>query len=236
MLRYNDVKLCIKSFDLVLFRGSDFVSDFISLLQKHKLEDDKLTPWSLEPGEFTHVGIILCNDVLEDLDEDKIYIWESTMSGPLGDGVKNIQGNAFLGVQLRDFSLVVENYLEGDSRIAIAHLDTESRRYVDKNFDTIRIIISNYFIMVNNTRYDANAYSLMSSVFPCLRKRREAIEKMFKTSGWMFCSELVANVYKIIGLIPGDVEAKNVLPMDFVGYDEDKEVPIIVNEPYYINF
>ena len=125
---------------------------------------------------------------------------------------------------------VVNSYLSSgqDTRIAIAHLKPEIREKI------VNVWFTDYFNMINNTRYDANAYSLFASVFKCLRKRRDAIERMLGTDDWLFCSELVAHVYKTIGIFPAEVEPKDVLPMDYIGFDSDNVVPIIVDKPYDI--
>ena len=41
------------------------------------------------------------------MERNKLYIWESTMSGPLNDGVFNIHGDSFAGAQVRDLDDVV---------------------------------------------------------------------------------------------------------------------------------
>jgi hypothetical protein len=44
---------------------------------------------------------------------------------------------------------------------------------------------------------------------------------------------LVANVYKEFNIFPGDTDCRNVLPIDFFGYDEDG-LPAIVKQPQFI--
>ena len=58
-------------------------------------------------------------------------------------------------------------------------------------------------------------------------------------SHWQFCSELVANIYKDVGILPASVDAANVMPVDFITdpknptktLDKDGEVPPLFDFP-----
>jgi len=233
----------IKSFDLLFFKGSDFVSNLITYIQQ-KHHDDKifyedkkkkqiLKKWSNDPGEYTHVGMVLKNDILKDdtLDDDDVYVWESTMSGPLNDGVKNVRGHSYFGVQLRSLEELVKIYYNpGNTKISIASLMPYYRNIINENSPRV---IDQFIILFNQTtdkvRYDANVYSLFSAIIPCLRgNRRKIIEKFFDTEDWYFCSELAAEAYLTLGILDREiVNPKNVLPMDFLGFDKDDVIPIL---------
>ena len=73
----------------------------------------------------------------------------------------------------------------------------------------------------NGITYDANCWSLLSSIIPFLRPKRDHIEQFLNTDDWLFCSELVAEIYVKLGIFPDTVDPKNVVPMDFIGYDLD---------------
>ncbi len=234
---YSDIRDSLKSFDLILFKGGDFISDFIRFLEKRKLNKTSSSGYRLSSSEFSHVGMIVKSDILNDsrLKDDKVYIWESTMSGRLGEGVTNIDGESFLGVQLRDFDKVFDKYNEpADTRIAVAHLLDECREKV-MGFENTRELFTALFERLNGVRYDANPYSLFSSLISCIRCGRDEVEEMTGTEDWLFCSELVAVVYKSMGILAQSVEPKDVVPMDFLGYDSDdaKEggISVVVKEP-----
>ena len=59
-------------------------------------------------------------------------------------------------------------------------------------------------------------------------------------NNYIFCSELVSNIFKDLGLINKNVKSYNVLPPDFVKkndketYDEDREIPILLSDPLKI--
>jgi hypothetical protein len=67
-------------------------------------------------------------------------------------------------------------------------------------------------------------------------------EKRKNPSRWLFCSELVASIYRDMGLFPSDLVASDVMPVDFlpsedhVGetLDRDKKVPLVVHSPIII--
>lgn len=83
---YSDYKQYIEPLDIVLFRGGDLVSNSIRFFEKERLGN----------GCFSHSGIIVTRDVLfhPNMVPGKLYILESTVTGFLGCGVKNIDGKA----------------------------------------------------------------------------------------------------------------------------------------------
>ena len=113
---YDKYRDTIKSFDIVLFRGGDYVSDFIRFLESRYSPTQTSTQKykDITADAFSHVGLLLRGDVLEGVEnvsKDKIYVWESTMSGLLSeDGLKNVENNSHFGIQLRDFDELVEKY------------------------------------------------------------------------------------------------------------------------------
>jgi hypothetical protein len=228
---YQDAKEEIKPLDLLLFKGGDFVSNAIRFLEYVQLDDD----WA---DDFSHAGLVVTKDILDDdrLEEGVLYVWESTMSGKLGQNIYNMKGKAFLGVQLRNFDVLIEAYDEpNNTRIAFCPLrgnpydDVENRPQLKQKFTEI-------FTKYNGTRYDLNLYSLLSALYPRIRFLRPKIEKFLNTEDWLFCSELCALVYKELDVLPSTVNEKNVLPVDFItGVDEDSEIPNeFVGEPVYI--
>ena len=235
---YSEYAKKIRPFDLVLFRGKDYISDLIRFVQGKVLPEFSSAEYSISSDAFSHVGIIVTSEILDDdrLEDGKLYIWESTMSGNLSDGVPNIRGETYLGVQLRDFDKVVEGYDEDpDTRIAIAHI---SSVFFNEDYESLKGFFTRIFHKYNGTRYDANPVSLASGISPYFRPIRENVENLLGTEDWLFCSELVAVVYQELGWFSHNVEPKNVVPMDFVGRDGDSEedggIPVIVEKPIYI--
>jgi len=200
----------MKDLDIIIFRGVDFVSKTIQRLQSQFLRKEKA---------FSHVALVISTKIVDhpNMVPDKFYIWESTMSGKLSDGVLNIDGKSFFGAQVRDLDLVVNAYKKagGDaSLISINLKKTPSKRRFQKIFNKY-----------NGANYDMNFISLLSSLYPKLRCIRGKIEKYLHTDNWLFCSELCAIAYKEMKIIP-NLNTKNVVPEDFVGTsDADKQIP-----------
>jgi hypothetical protein len=78
-------------------------------------------------------------------------------------------------------------------------------------------------------RYDASCINLAAAAFPilrwirdhpCLRKFRDAFSRAFccgsRPSTWLFCSELVAQIYVLLGVFPESVNPADVIPTDFL--------------------
>lgn len=236
---YDEYRENIKSLDLILFRGGDYISDFIRFMEaKHsgKHSGKKQKKYNIPADAFSHVGLVVKSDILNDsrLSPEKIYVWESTMSGSLSeDGVSSIDGKAHFGVQLRDFDKVIEAYDSGpNTRIAISHLLPK----VD--CEALRDKFTELFKQYNGTAYDANPVSLASTVFSCLRPIRDDVEGMLGTEDFLFCSEFAALILKELGFYDEDTNPKNVVPMDFLGFDSDTDekggLPCIYSNPTYV--
>lgn len=219
---YESYRSLIKPLDLVLFKGADGVSALIRHLSKIQQGTQISTD-----DMFSHAGVIVTSDILDDprLKPGKLYIWESTLSGMLTDGVKNIDNKVEFGVQLRDFDKVMKGYdSDPNTRIAICHLKKSpkcNKQFKDK--------FTTFFQQVNGTTYDFNPRSLLSAVCKCTRKQTTEDED----NSALFCSELVAYCWKEMGILPDSVLAKHVCPQDFVGNDKDG-MPVVVCGPNYI--
>jgi hypothetical protein len=220
---YKDCLKEAKSFDLILFAGSDAISLLIKYITEKEI-NDKLDEHYGE-NTYSHVGIVIRKDVLDYLDDDKIYVWESTMSGKLGEGVKNIDGNSFLGIQLRDLEKVIKAYDDSDkTRVALLPLIID---YDTNKLDEFKRFFNRY----NNTLYDINPASLLSSLIPCIRPARKSFEELLGTEDLLFCSEMTTLVYKLLGLFPEHINEKNVVPQDFIGADIDGQIPANIFGP-----
>lgn len=229
----NDIKSNIKPLDLIVFRGSEFVSDAISLFQKITLGE----------GKWTHVGLVVTTDIIPIKNgiPGKLYIWESTMSGKLlGDGANNVETNAAtFGVQIRDLEDVVDNYdNDADSKIGWCKLknnpldkkDGESELEYLLRKSKISTDLTALNKKIGNATYDYNCLNLLSTVCcTCTKLRRN----VFGSSNKYFCSELVAKIYQNIGIISNNIDSEKVAPEEFLGHTNDGiiapvEQPIII--------
>jgi len=217
---YHQLKAQIRPFDLILFRGSDFVSDSIRKLQKKQLGKGADT--------FSHAGVIVTTEVLShpNMVPGKLYIFESTMSGKLGGGVKNINNETWLGSQIRDFDDVMETY-DNHKKTAIAWLKLKSNPLDNQPLDVIREKMAYFFGKYNHILYEVNISNLFMALFPKLRFCRCGSQQK-----QLFCSEVVALLYKKFGVLPEECVPTNVVPADFIVKDEDKQVDCNLWENY----
>ena len=231
MTTFNNIKNSLKPLDLVMFSGGEYVSHLIKFMEKNLLERPNEPNNGVDPGAFSHVGMVVTSDILEHKQvlPGKFYVLESTMGGPLSqDKVLNIMGKSKFGVQLRDLEELIPSYLSSEgSAIAIARLKPEySTLCRDKT------LFTSVFKKYNGRTYDINPISLAASLLKVCRCIREPMEEMTGTNNWLFCSELVAQVYIDMGVINNSINPKNVVPMDFVGFETDKNgIPNMIDYP-----
>lgn len=226
---YSECQAQMRPFDIIFFKGNALFSSVISILEKH---GNKI-PGS---GEFSHVAMVVNSDVLnhEKILPGRQYILESVVGGVFAHNVRNIDNKVVCGVQIRDLEDVVKAFdKSNDTIVAWGKL-------VDNPLDRmslceVRTRLSEFCNTYVGKLYDANPYSLLSSVFPCLRKCRSNVEEICGTSDWYFCSEIVALAFKHFGVYPGYVNEKDVLPRDLICPEGDSDkMPKIIDALTYI--
>ena len=222
-LKYQEIKTNIQPFDLILFKGHDFVSKFIQWLSRTELGDGA--------QEYSHAGIIVTRDILDipELLHGKLYIFESTMSGNLADGVPNIDGTSFLGVQIRDFDEVMKHY-DGHPNTRIHWLSLKGNPIHSLDKQIIYSKMQKLYEHYKWHRYEINPIQLFAAMFPRCRWLRPTccMDK------FVFCSELVADVYNEFGVF--SCHSENVIPADFAVQDEDKEIDFQKFDNYLITY
>lgn len=90
-ISWSEIRCLVKTYDLLLFRGNDFVSDAIANIERY----------DTGVGSFTHAGLVIRpSDLPADSplrtagDQDKVYVLESTASGKWVDGVPDAIGTS----------------------------------------------------------------------------------------------------------------------------------------------
>ena len=171
-------------------------------------------------------------------------------------------GRGFFGVQLCDLEEVIPVYIiNKTTKVAYCKLLsnpwelkvgeqqeslTSRRLQIQKDFAL-------FFESHQGRLYEMDPLSLLGAMFPPLRFIRDTQDQIFTSlikklnkwglinisvdsnmtpAGWQFCSELVANVYKLIGVLPDTLNSENILPITFFGYREISAP--IVNAPIYL--
>lgn len=237
-LTYKDLLEKAKPFDLIVFRGEDFISSTISHVEKK----------AFGTGEWTHVGVIITKDVLDfkNAKRGKLYVWESTMSGGIsGDNVLDEETNkGKFGVQIRDFEKVIQSYLRtGKSRIGWCPL--KNNPLVKKSNETIDDFVNRIFKIKNcvtefykahkDSPYDNKVLPLFKTIFPCFGKL-PLIHKLFKSKNKLFCSEMVTLLYQHLNLVDISIDPETIAPVELIGssshinlFDKDTIVDIVAS-------
>lgn len=244
---YDAYKQHIKPFDLIFFKGNDFASAIVGWAEKKTSLGTSTFGYEIRNDEFTHCGIVVTSDILTHplVEKDKLYIWESTMSGILApDGVKNITGRSFYGSQLRDLDTLIDAYdFPDDTAIAVAHLLPTIFDPQNDLIDTEMSIIpslkqrfTRIFNKYDAVPYNTNPATLGASAFSCLRPSSKCLSDDNDNDDLeLFCSELIARVFMELGFLPDTIKPEYVIPMDFFGFDSEKNkqerVPRIVERP-----
>lgn len=235
---YVAYKRNLKPFDIILFKGHDFVSDLVRLCEEKEIRRPRA-------GDFSHSGMVVTSDILDHprVLPGKVYVWESTMSGRLTDGVTDIDGRSYLGVQLRDLDLVVPAYdAPNDTAIAHGSLLVAKRPYqLGLQGDPLispytKAKFTNFFNRVNGSLYDVNVYDLCASLYPSLRWCRSEVDAVVHSTNWMFCSELIAAAYREMNIVPSSVVPADVVPADFIpsANSPDSTLPIVLSTITYM--
>jgi len=257
---YQDIKDNIRPFDLIGFRGGDIISDLISELEQDRLDIGTFSHVGMIVTSDILPYYVINNEKFY-LKPNHLYIFESTFTyyiPGITEGIPDITtGRGKWGVQLRDFEEIIPRYITNQkTKIAWCRLlNNPFDRIGDESDDSLRnrrILLQEkfeeFFHEYEGRLYKINLIDLFAAMFPILRplsKIQDTIfNKLFKIlqfcglsgngpSGWQFCSELVANVYQLIGVIPESFETRDILPVDFFGYDEDG-LPSLVDSPIFI--
>lgn len=215
--------------DLLLFRGTDMVSKSISCIEKRRVGN----------GDYTHVGLVVTHDLWPhpNMRRGELYVWESTMSMSccgLTDGVPDIEHNkGKFGVQVRRLADVVEKYSGSVAWAPLFHNPWAD--HADDVREKFRELQTRY----GNATYDASFLELFSAILPPLRWIRDTMRCLRTCGGrraeseWIFCSEGVAIVYKAVGVIGEKYNPQDVVPVDFLGVDEDG-LPRLVGDIFIV--
>lgn len=253
---FNEIKDQILPFDIIAFRGSGIIGSLISVLEKYQVGVGSFTHVGM-----VVTADILPSCVLDGrefvLEKDKLYLFETTLVvGKVADTLTH-QHN--IGAQLRLLEEVIPNYITNKtSKVAWCKLINNPYEKKDSEFwftnsyrrRALRNKFKQIFEEYHGRMYETDMLGLLGALFPSIRplrdKRDDFYDAIFKVlhffgqekmknspGGWQFCSELIINIYQEIGIVPRAFDPKDVLPVDFFGYDNEW-LPALVEEPVFI--
>ena len=192
--------------DLVFFKGNDFISRTVSGIEIV----------GTGSNQFTHVGIIINDELLDipQLVSGELYLLESTVdqagSGDIVTGRK-------IGVQIRHLTEVVNSY-KAEPNCSVAWCKLTGNPIFSNKVETIAKF-KKLYKKYGNAFYNMNILDLLAAAIPCFEKPRNLFDTIthetkeiinnfhhFDTEQWVFCSQLVAIIYKDLGLLTGNPE------------------------------
>jgi hypothetical protein len=247
----------IRPLDLIVFRGAEGVSVGITNLEKQKLGSSEISHVEVA---ITREWCPLINISEGDVGKSHMLSWGSTMSGGLNDGVGDVEtGGSTFGVQFRDMEKLVTAYLSvPGANVGLCRLvnnptvqaELESDDAYRARSAKLREKLCEAYTKFHLRTYDANPFALLGALYPQLRPLRTAaaatIGRFCAINSWVFCSEFVAELYIAAGVIDDSTDGKldgkvldpqNVVPVDFIGFDGDKDGivnPICETRPIWI--
>lgn len=211
------IKAQLQPLDMIIFRGNGLISESILLGQT----------LGLGSAEWTHMGLVITTDILPIKNgvKGQLYIWESVISGPLGDGVNNIETDrARFGVQIRKLDDVIDKYdMSSESIIAWCQLLNnplvKNPNDSDESYLQRRHSVINQLVEFQEERgqavYEYNCFRCCLSV--CDRSNK-LIPSMIGRSDRLFCSALVVAIYQLLGLVNSEIDPTKIAPMELVDY------------------
>lgn len=224
--KYANIKNQIRDFDLIVFSGDDFVSKFIMDLSSYEMGKDA--------GHYSHCGMIISRNVLNNpkMEEGEWYIFESTMSGKLTDGILDIYGDTFFGAQVRKFDDVMKAYdapLHTQVRWCKFHNNPLDHMDINDVRSKMQVLFDEY----NHRMYEINLSNMFFAMFPKIRKYQPSF---FKKDPFVFCSELVGIIYVGLGALASTVIPMNIVPADFIVQDPDGQIDYKMWTPTLITY
>lgn len=143
-------------------------------------------------SKWSHVGMVVCLD-----EYDFITVWESTQLG----NIKDLETGKFKkGVQVVPLSLRLTHY---DGEIAIRHLQN-----VNLSSSDIQELMR-FRKEMSGRSYEKNTLELLKSAYDGpLGENTEDLSSLF-------CSELVAESYQKLGLLPSNIASNEYTPANF---------------------
>lgn len=241
----KDFVSIIRPLDLLVFRGGEGVSTMITKLEKMQTGNDTVSHVEVVITREWCEKIKPINTETKVRDSDTtLFSWGSTMSGPLNDGAYNAEtGKSTFGVQIRVLEDEVASYLKNPkANVGLCRLldNPTLRRKGESEIEyavrarRLKYDLARAYDLHNGRTYNANPLALLGCMFPSLRPLRtagrEILGKFTEMNQWLFCSEFVAVIYEAIGVITDEtdgvkdgklLETGDVLPVDFLGCDED---------------
>jgi len=191
----------MESFDLLYINYSYYRSTLSRAFQKIYTGN----------GKWSHVGIIIKNDVMPTI-KNKIYIWHSSVRS---NGVQLYELEKYCKLQNLNISQIGWCKLKNNP----LHRNTnDTDESYNKRIKKIKKQI-NYFY--NHTKNSTFNHFMPKIVFPFLQNiSPEPSSPYLNIKKSYFCSEFATTIYKIINVVDNNIEPDSILPITLINYTD----------------
>jgi len=180
-------------------------------------------------GKWAHVGIVIKNDIIPTI-KNKIYIWHSSSTYK---GVHIEELDKFY--KLYDFKVTEIAWCKLKNNPLHRKTDDTDESYTKR----VTLIKKKINIFYNSTKHSTfNHLRCINLVFPIIKNIKlyeEEVKEPYPNliiKKSYFCSEFATIIYKLINVIPADVEVDLFFPITLINY-ENKNGKIF-NDPIRI--
>ena len=215
----DKLKERMQSFDLLCINYNTFKSKFSRTFQKIYTDG----------GDWSHVGIIIKNNVLHDnniIFKDKIYIWHSSVRS---NGVQLYELDEY--IKLKHLNIVKIGWCKLLNNPLNRKVNDTNEIY-NKRIEQIKKNITKFYTKTSTSTFN---FTMMKLVFPFLKNNNNDKKIPIKYKNSYFCSEYITMIYKIINVIDNSVDPESVLPELLITYTND-DGDKIFDEPILLKF
>jgi hypothetical protein len=195
-------------------------------------------------GDWSHVGMVISKEWVPNLNVDdptgkKLYLWESNASSTLAvinkDPTLDAESNTgLIGVQVRDLADVLGDDTKLGIKIGLGKLYHNPIDQITGEGDAayaartaqLKSLLATIHTKYYHRTYQFNPVRLCAAIFPCCEYL--ACNCCFGKK-WVYCSQLVSIIYKHIGILPVDWDAKAVSPEELAQSSKIIAVPTLLN-------
>lgn len=220
ILYYEEAIKEMRPLDLLFFSGSELVSGWIRDLSKLTRHE----------GEWSHCGIIVNKKIIPSLNvsdsDETLYVWESTISSTYDiisaeHTLDAETGKPFFGVQIRKLANVIKGDLTTKSSVVgwaklidnpIDKKENETIIEYSRRYAGLQSTMVDLHKKYNHRDYQMNILRLCATMIP--QSWPSLKGKLCFGRKWIFCSQLVAIIFKTLGIYPETIKPALVIPED----------------------
>ena len=207
---YGTLEKSMRPFDLLFYKSNSPVGYIIAYFTANVCSN-------IQKVIFTHVGMVVSSQILDipNLDPNKLYNYE--MNGIMK--IKDLESSLRTCISQRH--IVVWGKLRNNP---IDHMD----------IDTVKSKFTDIYKKYDGARFDRNYIDVISMFYSCTRPYRMSINNLLNKPTRITCSGIVTVILKEFGVIPQNVDHRNVLPYDLAYENHHEFIPCLIEQFFVI--